>query len=82
MTVYRNHFEETTALLRDRDSIAAMARNMSAQGLHDAIVTHVTDLPIEAQRWVFGYIAELRNRAEIADRPGFLRGHPLTEGAA
>jgi hypothetical protein len=48
-------------------------RNMSADGLANAIASYMPDLPAEARKWVWHYVKELHRRAEIADRPAFLR---------
>jgi hypothetical protein len=56
-------------------------KNMSADGLANAIATHLPALPPETRMWVWAYVTELHRRAEIADKPGFLRGHPQREAA-
>jgi hypothetical protein len=57
-------------------------RNMSAEGLHDAafgaaaLMCDADDAAVrrEQSKWLLRYLAELKRRALIAERPAFLRG--------
>jgi hypothetical protein len=57
-------------------------RNMSAEGLHDAafgaaaLMCEADDPAVrrEQRKWLLRYLAELKRRALIAERPAFLRG--------
>ena len=56
-------------------------RNMTAQGLYDAafgsaaLMRDSDDAEVrhEQRVWLLRYLAELKRRAEIAERPAFLR---------
>jgi hypothetical protein len=57
-------------------------RNMTAEGLHDAafgaaaLMRDSDDPEVrrEQRKWLCRYLAELKRRAMIAERPAFLRG--------